>query len=169
MLLAHQNLYFGEREKKDIIIEGRNVKEDIEKAKDQVSRIRSLANMVENTVFMNNIISIANTSTKIIQTIENEPKKIRKVDSFFDYYLPVTINIITRYDEIENQRLVSADSKMFMEKSRQIIAQLDVALQNLLASLYQNDIVNTEADLKVLDMMMKAEGLNSESLNVDKK
>ena len=37
------------------------------------------------------------------------------------------------------------------------------------ASMYQNEIVNTEADLKVLDMMMKAEGLNSNNLKVDKK
>ena len=94
---------------------------------------------------------------------------MKKVTSFFDYYLPVAVKIVSKYDEIENQRLTSKDSKAFMEKSRTMIAQLDDALKKLLASMYQNEIVNTEADLKVLDMMMKAEGLNSGNLKVDKK
>ena len=94
---------------------------------------------------------------------------MKKVTSFFDYYLPVTVKIVSKYDEIENQNLISKDSKAFMEKSRTMIAELDEALKKLLASMYQNEIVNTEADLKVLDMMMKAEGLNSNNLKVDKK
>ncbi len=41
---------------------------------------------------------------KIIETVEKKPDSYKKMNNFFGYYLPVTINILTKYDEIENQK-----------------------------------------------------------------
>ncbi len=124
---------------------------------------------VEDITLQINIRQLSETADKIIETIEKSPKKFKKAVTFFDYYLPVTIKILKRYDEIENQRLTSSDSKKFMEQSRNMIAEVEKAFKKQLAGLYQSDMVDTDAEMKVLDMMLKSEGLDSNAIDLEDK
>lgn len=109
---------------------------------------------------------ICSSSNKIINTIEKNQLNNRSSNRFLDYYLPVCVNIIDRYDEIENQELTSKDSKKFMNNSHERIKETSMAFKKILDSLYQNDIENSEAELKVYNQMLKADGYNSNELNV---
>ena len=84
---------------------------------------------------------------------------VPNLDNFFDYYLPVLIKITTRYDEIENTRLTSKDEKSFMIKAEKIIKDTNRAFKTILSNLYQKDIMDTDADMKVYELMMKADGI----------
>ena len=119
---------------------------------------------VEDTSLQIDVREIAETADKIIKAVDKDPSKFRKVKTFFDYYLPVTIKILKRYDDIENQRLVSEDSKKFMNQARNLISEVQKAYKKQLASMYQSEIVDTDAEMKVLDMMLKSEGLDSNNI-----
>ena len=116
-----------------------------------------------------NIREISETADKIIDTIEKDHNKFKKAETFFDFYLPATVKILNRYDEIENQRLISKDSREFMQKTQKQIAEVNIAFKKQLSSLYQSDIVDTDAELKVLDMMLKSEGYDSSNLDIEDK
>ena len=109
----------------------------------------------------NNIKEIYRTVSKIISTIEKEPKKAKRMGNFFDYYLPVTLNILRKYDEIENQRLSSEDGKKFMYQTEEMIKKINVAFKNQLSNLYQADMVDTDAEMKVFESMLKADGYDN--------
>ena len=83
----------------------------ISDAKKQNKEILSLIPKVESNVTRKNLNEIHSTVTKILETIEKEPKKAKRINNFFDYYLPVLLKIVARYDEIENQKLVSKEGK----------------------------------------------------------
>ena len=102
---------------------------------------------------------IHDTVTKIIDVVEKNPKKATQTNNFFDYYLPVLIKIVTRYDEIENQRLISKEGKSFMEKADKMIKDTNQAFKTILSSLYQKDIMDADAEMKVYDLMLKADGI----------
>ena len=102
--------------------------------------------------------------SKIISVVEKNPKKEKKLNNFFDYYLPVLINIVNKYNEIEDQRLVSKDGKDFMNKADKMIDETNKAFKILLSSLYQNDIMDVDAEMKVYEMMLKADALNEDSI-----
>ena len=85
------------------------------------------------------------------------------MNSFFEYYLPVTLNILKKYDEIENQRLGSEDSKKFMVKTQNMIEKINTAFKNQLNGLYQSEIVDTDAEMRVLDNLLKADGYSAEN------
>ena len=164
-----QNLYFGDRGKKiEKAIEGINVKDALEKARQQNKEIRELRNEIEDSNLKLTIWEISNTVEKIIETVAKDNSKYKKAETFFEYYLPVTIKILKKYDDIENQRLVSKDSKKFMDEAHNLINEVDNAFKKQLASLYQKDIDDTDAEMKVFDMMLKSEGLNSNSIDFDK-
>lgn len=136
----------------------------ISEAKKESKMILSLIPKVESEDTRKNLNEIHDTVTKIIKTVEEKPKKAKSIDNFFDYYLPVLIKIVDRYDEVENQRLISSDGKIFIEKADKMIKDTNKAFKTILSSLYSKDIMDTEADMKVYDMMLKADGIVEDNL-----
>jgi len=136
----------------------------ISTAKKQSKEILNLIPKVENTDTRKNLNEIHDTVNEILDVVENNPKKAGKIDNFFDYYLPVLIKIVNRYDEIENKKLSSKESKTFMEKADKMIKDTNKAFKSILDSLYQKDIVDADAEMKVYELMMKADGITPDNL-----
>lgn len=136
----------------------------IQDARKQNKEILSLIPKVESGDTRKNLNEIHSTVDKILTTIENSPSKANRLNNFFDYYLPVLIKIVNRYDEVENQKLVSKEGKEFMVKADKMIEGTNNAFESILSSLYQKDIMDADADMKVYDMMLKADGITGDNL-----
>ncbi|HCC04411.1 MAG TPA: hypothetical protein DEP51_06145 [Clostridiales bacterium] len=148
--------------KKDKLeIKSLSLVETIKGARSKNRQIIGMINKIEDSELRQNIRDVSDTITKIIDTIEKEPKKSNKMNNFFEYYLPVTLNILTRYDEIENQKLSSEESKKFMSQTKNMMEKINNAFKNQLSNLYQSDIVDTDAEMKVFDSMLKADGYDT--------
>ena len=141
-----------------------SVKKTLDSAKDESNDIYNMRNKIEDEDLKKYIINISTSANKIISTIEKEPKKIRKIANFFDYYLPVTLSIIKRYDEIENQNLSSQEMKEFISSTKLMLKSADEAFNKILERLYQNDMINIDADMKVFNSMLKADGYDDEEI-----
>ena len=137
----------------------RTLYQKIQDARRQNKEILSLIPKVESGDTRKNLNEIHSTVDKILTTIENSPSKANRLNNFFDYYLPVLIKIVNRYDEVENQKLVSKEGKEFMVKADKMIEGTNNAFESILSSLYQKDIMDADADMKVYDMMLKADGI----------
>lgn len=155
-------------EKKEIDIEDRRTnKEIIETAKKHNNRILELIPQVEDKKTQEALYDINSTVKKIIDTIIKKPKKLKEIDKFFDYYLPVLVNIVERYDEIENQDLKSKEGKKFITSANKMIIEAASSFQNILDSLYESDIVDADAEMKVFNSMLKADGINNKGIVVE--
>lgn len=137
----------------------RNSYKKVLNAKKQNEEISKLVPKVENEKTRMNLVEIHSTVSKIISTVEKKPKKINQLDNFFDYYLPVLIKIVNRYDEVENQSLKSEDGVSFIKKADKMINDTKTAFQKILASLYEKDIMDVGADIEVYNIMLKADGI----------
>ncbi|MBQ1812868.1 MAG: 5-bromo-4-chloroindolyl phosphate hydrolysis family protein [Bacilli bacterium] len=136
----------------------------LQDAKKQSKEILNLIPKVEREETKYNLKEIHSTVDKIIEVIENNPKKAKRIDNFFDFYLPVLIKIVNRYDEVENKNLTSKEGKDFMKKADKMIADTNTAFKTILSSLYQKDLIDADADMKVYDMMLKADGIVDDEL-----
>ena len=154
-------LVFSDSKAKDITIdmEHEDVEQILVKAKKMNSDIIGMVSRVEDDDLQNDIRAIYQITSKIINTVEKTPKKIKYVSTFFSYYLPETLKLLRKYDEIENQKLGKSSEK-FMEDTRQMISRIKGAFNEQLAHLYQEDMLDTDASMKVFDSMMKSEGFN---------
>ena len=133
-------------------------------AKKQNKEILGLIPRVESTETRKNLNSIHDTVIKIIDVVEKEPKKGKRIDNFFDYYLPVLLKIVKSYDEIENQKLVSKEGKAFMNKADKMIEETKEAFETILSGMYQKDLMDADAEMKVYDLMLKADGIVGDNL-----
>ena len=132
-------------------------------AKKQNKEIKTMIPKVESEATKKNLTEISETVDKIISTIEVKPQKAKKINNFFEYYLPVLTKIVNKYDEVENQRLKSKDGQEFMEKADKMIKDTNKAFDIILDSLYQSDIIDADADMKVYDLMLKADGITGDN------
>ncbi|MBR3249404.1 MAG: 5-bromo-4-chloroindolyl phosphate hydrolysis family protein [Clostridia bacterium] len=145
--------------KKDIP-KAKSLTESIAEAKEMNTQIARIIPKIEDEELVKNIKEINNTTKKIIETIEKKPEKYKVNNNFFNYYLPVTVNILNKYDEIENQNLTTEESKKFMESTKRMVIKINDAFKSQLSNLYQSDMIDTDAEMKVFDSMLKADGYN---------
>ena len=136
----------------------------VNNAKKQNKEILTLIPKVEKDTTKKNLNEINDTVNKILDVIEKHPNKANRLNNFFDYYLPVLIKIVNRYDEIENQKLISKEGNAFMTKADKMIEDTKGAFQSILSSLYQDDITDADADMKVYNLMLKADGIVEDNL-----
>lgn len=141
--------------------DNRSFLEKITTAKRQNAEIYALMHRVEKPELIEDIKQLHAVIAKIIATIEKAPEKAGKANTFFSYYLPVTVKILGKYDLIENQDLNSAESKKMMETTEQMVIKIRKAFEEQLAKLYQTDIVDTDAEIKVFESMLNAESFNT--------
>ena len=143
-------LIFKDRSKIDYSTKNTNLYEILKNAKSQTTQIFDISKQLEDRELIANVQDICNTSNKIIDTLSKNPGKLSQVNNFINYYLPVTIKILQRYDEIENQK--------FMKSVRDMIAKIKEAFHEQLNNMYQAEIIDTDAELKVFEEMLKSDG-----------
>ncbi len=140
----------------------------LETAKKQNKRIVQMIPMIEDKDIQGQLNEIHDSVSKIISTVEEKPKKVDQTDNFFDYYLPITVKIVERYDEIENKKLSSSESKKFLQSTNKMIGEINRAYKKILGDLYRRDIVDMDAEMKVFDSLLKADGFNDAEFPVKK-
>ena len=156
------NLLLSDEEKKKDSNDTKTFYEILSDAKKQNAKIYEVMNKIEDKELVKNISEVHDTIAKIIDTISKNPKKLDNVHNFFDYYLPVTLKILLRYDEIENQKLNSTDSKKMMESTSNMISKINVTFKEQLSKLYQTEIIDTDAEIKVFEQMLNIDGYNED-------
>ena len=135
-----------------------NLYDILNNAKKINSEICSMIEKIEDKDIKDDIREIYRISNKIINTISKNPAKQKKANNFFQYYLPVTLKILKKYDEIENQRLESNDGKEFMKNTKNMVETIKKSFNEQLSNLYQADMIDTDADIKVFKTMLKTDG-----------
>ncbi len=159
-------LIMGDSKEKKYDFKEESLSKKIDSAKKSNKHISDMIKEIEDETVKKYLKNINSTTNKIINTIEKNNINNSTSNKFLDYYLPVCVNIIDRYDEIENQELTSKDSKKFMKNSAKMVEETSLAFRKILNSLYQNDIENNEAEMKVYNQMLKSDGYNSNDLVV---
>lgn len=144
------------------------MKDILEDARNKTNKIEQIIPQIEDEELVNEIKEISNTVKKIISAVEKKPDKYEKMNNFFDYYLPVTINILNRYDEIENQSLNTEEANDFMKSTKNMVKKINKAFKVQLANIYQADIIDTDAEMKVFENMLKSDGYQDDEFNISK-
>jgi len=156
-------LVFGDK-KLTLKDTNRSLYDILELAKRQNMHILDMIPLIEDESIQKELNEIHESVSKIINTISKNPEKSRQANNFFDYYLPITIKLVDRYDEIENQKLTSKDSKTFFQSTNKMIREINKAYKSILSSLYQSELVDMDAEMKVFDSLLKADGYRDADL-----
>ena len=132
------------------------------KAAKENAQIYFMINRIDDPNVVRRIRSLHEIVGKIIAAVKKAPNKLKQADKFFSYYLPTTVNFLHKYDEIENQQIGTEEMKEFMEKTEKMLEKIEIAFKSQLNNLYKSDMMDTDAEMKVFDTMLKSDGISGE-------
>ena len=106
------------------------------------------------------LYQLEDTTGKIFAYVEKHPAKLPETRRFMNYYLPTALKLVEKYcqyDEMDVQVASVVQAKKDISDS---LDTIDVAFNNLLDSLYQDDVLDVATDIQVLETMLVQEGLS---------
>lgn len=140
----------------------------IKNAKEQNKHIITMISKIEDKDMRTTLNEIHSNIQKIIRRTEKNSQKVKGMNNFYHYYLPSVVKIIDRYDEIENQRLSSKESKEFHASTKKMLEEANRAFQKMLNDLYEKDMIDTSVEMKVLNSMLKSDGFGTDEFDLSK-
>ena len=139
---------------------GLSFKEEVALARENIKYLKDMTEKINDEEVTKDLCEITTSADKIINRIEGNNLKNKTATKFMDYYLPVCVKIVGRYDEIEDQSLTSRDSKEFMKNTAKLLKATNKAFRKILNSLYQSELIDADAEMKVFNSMLTADGFD---------
>lgn len=101
----------------------------------------------------------------IFETIKRKPEKMPELRKLMQYYLPMTVKVVTSYRDFENERVPSIQLEESKQEIKETLEKVKVAFVTLREKLFQEDVLDVSTDLDVLEAMMSQEGLIRDELH----
>lgn len=143
-----------------------NLQEITDYGVEYINKIHGIGLRVENKELIKNIEEICDTFRKIIARVNENPKQLKYIKKFIGYYFPFTVKILNQYDKVEDEKLNSEESKAFMLRVEKLIEKINIACKEQLNNMYEGDLVDVNADIKVFESMLKTDGLVDQEMNI---
>lgn len=138
-------------ELQSVIYQGKRAIADIRRLNDEIpdERISAQIDLIERL------------TAQIFDCVRKNPKKLSQIRQFLNYYLPTTIKLMEQYVTLQNQSLKTENITAGMQKIEDLLDKVIIAFQRQLDALFEADIVDITADIRVMEQMMASEGLTN--------
>jgi hypothetical protein len=138
-------------ELQSVIYQGKRAIADIRRLNDEIpdERISAQIDLIERL------------TAQIFDCVRKNPKKLSQIRQFLNYYLPTTIKLMEQYVTLQNQSLKTENITEGMQKIKDLLDKVIIAFQRQLDALFEADVVDITADIRVMEQMMASEGLTN--------
>ena len=94
----------------------------------------------------------------ILKYLTDNPEKIPAARRYIDYYQETAANVLEHYVELKKTGLSTGETGKILRSTRESISTLKSAFDLQFEKLMQNELMDMEADLKLLKNTLKSEG-----------
>lgn len=138
-------------ELQSVIYQGKRAIADIRRLNDEIpdERISAQIDLIERL------------TAQIFDCVRKNPKKLSQIRQFLNYYLPTTIKLMEQYVTLQNQSLKTENITEGMQKIEDLLDKVIIAFQRQLDALFEADVVDITADIRVMEQLMASEGLTN--------
>lgn len=124
-----------------------------------VRRIQELNDAIPDFKLSAQLKQLEILTQKIFDYVKQHPENVRQIRQFLNYYLPTTIKLLEQYVVLQNQGMRVGNIDEGMTKIENMLEKVITAFQQQLDSLFENDVVDITAEIRVMEKMMASEGL----------
>jgi 5-bromo-4-chloroindolyl phosphate hydrolysis protein len=106
-----------------------------------------------------NILEICTTANDIFDDFVKDPKDIKIARRFILYYLDTTERIVAKYYQLSKSPYLSDDAKNTLNNVESTLVMIKDTFRKQLKKLTENDVLDLDAEVKVLKNTIKQEGI----------
>lgn len=94
-----------------------------------------------------------------VRNYELQKGHVKKVDKLYDYYLPILISILGKYNYLSENDPLSSEFMQSRKKLAETVELINEALKNIISDFYSGDYIDMSADLATLQAILKKDGM----------
>ena len=106
------------------------------------------------------------TAKNLLNHLEKNPERIALAYKFIDYYQDRAVKIVKQYRELEETELSTDKVQDLKARMKQTLAALDEAYQDQFEHILNDQIISADAELKVMEQQLNAEGIKTKTIDV---
>ena len=129
-----------------------------------VSEMRRLNDSIKDPKISSQITHLETTTGKIIDAVVEKPSKLSQIRKFMNYYLPTTLKLLNAYDRMDSTGVSGANIDGTKGKIEDMLDTVCVAFSRQLDALYGEEALDISADIKVMEQMLRQEGIGGMTL-----
>ena len=129
----------------------------IEDGMRKLSLMRQQTMLIKNNDAAKKIQDICRIGVEIFDDIKKNPDDLRRAKPFVNYYLDAAMNIIKQYAELSNRKQITPEADKSIKKVEDILDSMKATFEKQLANLFEDDLLDLNAEIKVLEQTMKLE------------
>lgn len=129
-----------------------------------IQEMKRLDEAIEDEVLSERIVHLQEVTERIVNYIIDHPKKKKQVAKFFNYYLPTTIKLLNAYERMDDVGISGMNIDNTKGAVEEMMGTALAAFDKQLDALYADEALDVTTDIKVMENMLKAEGLTDDDL-----
>lgn len=130
-----------------------------------VKEIRKLNDEILGEDISNQLDKVEEIIASIFEIIKRKPEKRIELRKLMQYYLPMTVKVVTSYRDFENEKIPSRQLEESKREIRETLDKVIIAFEALREKIFQEEVLDVSTDLDVLETMMSQEGLIRDEIN----
>ena len=132
----------------------------VEEGNRALSEMGRLYMSIKDTEVRKKINELMRITDKIMQDAIADPSDIPQIKKFMNYYLPTTIKLLNAYDRMSAQGIEGENLDKSMKSINEMLDAAIEAFKKRLDSLFEDQALDIETDIKVMNTMLAREGLS---------
>lgn len=143
------------------ITNGEELHRRLEEAMEDFVSIENSFKKIEDESVKEQVKSLKTTAEKIIAYLEEHPEKITQARQFIDYYQETASSLLSKYVELQNSQIGTQEVLRLKENTSHALEKLNFAFEMQFQRLMKNEMLNMDAEIRLLDQTIKMESINS--------
>ena len=140
------------------------VQKIVQAGDEYVRRIKAANDAIPGEVISAKISRMELLVDRIFDRVEQNPDSVNDMRRMMDYYLPTTMKLLEAYEELDAQPVQGENIISSKKEIEDTIDTLNIAIEKLLDSLFQDTAWDVSSDISVLHTMLAQEGLTEDGL-----
>ena len=127
-----------------------------------LKEIRQVNDDIPDEAMSAKIDRIEEITGKILNYQKTHPDKAGQLRSFLNYYLPTTLKILRAYAQLDAQGIEGENISAAKARIEGMMDQVVAGFEKQLDKLFQDQAMDISTDVKVLENMLKKDGLSDD-------
>ena len=141
--------FFATKEIEEIVLSGRKMKEQMSLLNDKIQDEEVSASIAQ----------IESTHQAILEAVQRHPETAQILRKYMKYYVPSLLELLNHYNDLEHQQLDGQQAEKGRQRIKSLLTTAETAFKKQLDSLLDQKVMDITVESKVLEDLMKQEGL----------
>ncbi|MCR5791313.1 MAG: 5-bromo-4-chloroindolyl phosphate hydrolysis family protein [Lachnospiraceae bacterium] len=126
---------------------------------DSVRRLHALNDEIPGEVISRKLDELEQLLQDIFARVREHPEQLSRIHRLMDYYLPTMLKLVEAYAEYDRVSVPGPEIISAKAEIENTLDKINEAFKQLLNNLFQDSVWDVTSDAKVLETMMKQDGL----------